>query len=127
MTGDRTELKARLVEATRRFENAGDLEEKALLGADVREIEKLVEMASDEEPDAKSVSVPFGSWIPAAQHGKVADIPITLFPDGARMPRHSLPTCPKCRRPLTFSGRTVKIECSKCEGIGAAPEPNPAE
>jgi hypothetical protein len=50
MGGDRTELKKRLVEATRLFESAGDIEEKALLGADVRELERLVEIAADQDP-----------------------------------------------------------------------------
>ncbi|MDB5505302.1 MAG: hypothetical protein JWR89_5204, partial [Tardiphaga sp.] len=50
MTGDRTELKKRLVEATRLFESAGDVEEKALLGSDVRELERLVEIAADQDP-----------------------------------------------------------------------------
>lgn len=44
------ELKGKLFDATRRFEQAG-IEEKTFLGADVRELEKLVELASEEDPD----------------------------------------------------------------------------
>ncbi len=45
------ELKRKLVEATRRFKQSDDIEEKAMLGADVRELEKSVENASDEGVD----------------------------------------------------------------------------
>jgi hypothetical protein len=58
MTDALTELKARLVEVTRRFENAGDLQEKALLGADVRELERLVEIAAAGDPESPRVLIP---------------------------------------------------------------------
>lgn len=51
MTDALTELRTRLVEATRRFESAGDIEEKALLGADVRELERQVEIAKGPNTD----------------------------------------------------------------------------
>jgi hypothetical protein len=44
---DLLDLKRRLIEATRQFDTASDVEEKALLGADVRELERLVEIASE--------------------------------------------------------------------------------
>jgi hypothetical protein len=51
MTGDRTELKRKLVEMTRRFERATDADAKDLLGGDVRELERQVEIAADQDPD----------------------------------------------------------------------------
>lgn len=42
------DLRRRLAEATDRFEAAGDNPEKTLLGADVRELERLVEIAANE-------------------------------------------------------------------------------
>jgi hypothetical protein len=53
MAGKLLDLKRKLAEATRRFEQSGDTEEKALLGADVRELEKQVEIAANQEPDAR--------------------------------------------------------------------------
>jgi hypothetical protein len=43
---DLLDLKRRLIEATRQFNTASDVDEKAWLGADVRELERLVEIAA---------------------------------------------------------------------------------
>ena len=51
MPGYRSELKRKLDEATARHKRTTDPEEKHLLGADVRELERLVEIASEEPPD----------------------------------------------------------------------------
>lgn len=52
MSDDRSyrwlDLKRRLVEATRLFEIAEDIQEKATLGTDVRELERLAEIAANE-------------------------------------------------------------------------------
>jgi hypothetical protein len=50
---DLLDLKRRLLEATRQFDTSSDVEEKALLGADVRELERLVEIAAEKsEPSS---------------------------------------------------------------------------
>jgi hypothetical protein len=46
-------LKRELAETTRRFETAADIEENALLGADVREPERFVEITDDEHLGAR--------------------------------------------------------------------------
>lgn len=51
MPGYRNELKRKLDEATARHKRTTDPEERHLLGADVRELERLVEIASEEAPD----------------------------------------------------------------------------
>jgi hypothetical protein len=51
MPGYRNELKRKLDEATALHKRTTDPEEKHLLGADVRELERLVEIASEEAPD----------------------------------------------------------------------------
>jgi hypothetical protein len=52
MSDDHDNLKRKLVEETRRFEQETDVEEKDLLGADVRELERLVEIEADKDPDS---------------------------------------------------------------------------
>jgi hypothetical protein len=44
---DLLDLKRQLLEVTRQFDPASNVEEKALLGADVRELERLVEIAAE--------------------------------------------------------------------------------
>lgn len=52
MTGDWKALRQRLDEATDRWKRSDDPEAKVMHGADVRELERLVEIAADQDPDA---------------------------------------------------------------------------
>jgi hypothetical protein len=58
MNDDLAELKRRLVEATRRFEQASSIEEKGLLGADVQDLERQVEIAKDGAAEQRRVLIP---------------------------------------------------------------------
>lgn len=51
MTEDWHTLKQRLDEKTERWKRTDDPEAKELLGADVRELERLVEIAAAQDPD----------------------------------------------------------------------------
>jgi len=51
MPGDWNELKHKLNEVTDRHKRTTEPEEKHLLGTDVRELERHVEIASEEAPD----------------------------------------------------------------------------
>jgi hypothetical protein len=52
MTEDWYTLKERLDDTTERWKRADDPEAKDLLGADVRELEWLVEIAAERDPDS---------------------------------------------------------------------------
>jgi hypothetical protein len=51
MADARDELKQQLSETTERWKIAQDPEAKDLLGADVRELERLIEIAAEQDPD----------------------------------------------------------------------------
>ena len=51
MPGYRNELKRKFDEATALHKRTTDPDEKHLRGADVRELERLVEIAAEEAPD----------------------------------------------------------------------------
>lgn len=103
MTDDPAELKRRLDETTARLRRADDPDDRYALGGDVRELEKQVEIAAAEAGDID----------PPSSTRLLRDRPPAPASQMPRLP--PLPVCPRCRRPLTFNGQTVKFECFRCD------------